>query len=162
LAISTAKLFECKVDFTRAGKYEKRRIKLMGYEADVQMVKWMYEYLHDELERLAKRAMQESTSGVHGSTIKASFLSGAVITIKERFDEIIAERMKDYRSSGKGLVLIKKDAIRAKYGNENYKTSSKKTADIDAYRAGIEAGKNVNINRPLGNGGEKQKALGKA
>lgn len=159
LAICTAQLFECQVTFERGSSGRKKRIKLMGYEADVQMVQWMYEYLHDELLRLAKKAMKTSVSGAHGSTVKASFLTGAVNTIRERFDEIVAERKAAYASSGTSLMVVKQEAIKEKYGMAKYsKKSSRTRADRDAYQAGVEAGKNVNINRPLGEG-EKKRAL---
>jgi len=159
LAVKTAQLFECEVQFER-GSTGKKFIKIMGYEADVMMVKWMYEYLYEDLSRQATRAMNESISGAHGSTVKKSFLAGAVNTLATRFEEIIAERLKDYASSGTGLMVIKNDAIKDKYGLVKYKKTKTRTkADYDAYASGQKAGENVNINRPLGQG-EKQKALG--
>jgi len=157
LAINTANLFECQVKFKKTGK--KKSLKVMGYEADVMMVVWMYEYLHDELTRLATRAVNTNTSAVHKGKIKNSFLSGAVSVLKERFQEIIDERLKDYKSTGTGLMVVKSDAIKEKYGIAKYRNTNSSAADPASFYAGKKAARNVNINRPLGNG-EKQKSLG--
>jgi len=126
----------------------------MGYDADVLMVKWMYEYLVDDLTRQAERHALNNVGNAR--TLKVSFLSGAVSTIDERFQEIINERLIANSTAGTGLMVLKQDAIAEKFGTVKYQTSSYSVADPNAYAAGVKAGENVNINRPLGQA-EQQK-----
>lgn len=150
LAISTARLFECQVKFKRVEGTRKKILRVMGYEADVQMVKWMFDFIYTDLNRQAVRAMKESTSGAHGGHVKASFLQGAATTIKSRFATIIDERMKEYASDCTSLMVVKSKAVEEKYGMSKYRNRLGSRVDYTAFSAGQQAGNKLNINRPLG------------
>ena len=123
----------------------------MGFKSDVLMVQWMYEFLHDELLRLSVRSLSEKDKRISARRHKTSFLFGAVGALGDRFETIIKDREIERASGCRDLMVIKKNAITNRYGKTEYKEKTSFTANANAFFQGEKAGKNININRPLGN-----------
>jgi hypothetical protein len=157
ISINIAKLYDCQVTF-RAGVEEGSRfIVVRGYEADVLMVKWTFEFLHKEIIRQTERYVKNDTSKNNKRTVRNSYQIGAVMTVKEMVDEMIKE--KQINTSGTSLMVLKSQLIEEKFGETKYGNAPKFKADADAYYSGRENAKNINLNRPLGDKRETPKHL---
>ena len=152
LAVYVCEAFECQGRFTRSGQ-RKKKMKIQGYKADVQMVHWLYGFLYEELTRLAKKevGIQRSLGNdTHANTIKNSFLSGAVDILQYRLQEITDARKVAQSNAGTDLMVVKADAIALRFGTVKYgQRTTRHKADMSSYYSGQEAGKNVNLNRPM-------------
>lgn len=153
LSVHTAQLFDCQIKFERVGR--KMKIIIQGYEADVQMVKWMYDFLYLELKRQVGVAFKNRLDkSVSARDFKGTFLFSAVNVIGDRMEEIIEKNKikHDQEVAGTSLMVIKKDAIAKRFGTVEYKSSSTFVRNEEAHSKGTRAGQNVNLNRPLGKG----------
>ena len=148
LSIGVARLFDCQVKYNYIG--EKLNLSIMGYEADVQMVKWMYDFLYRELKNICEEACKNK-GNVSRSTFRKNFFQGAVTEIKKRMVEMYKENEKSFYSSGTGLIVLKKKLVQKKFGVEKYKKYKRNyNLNNEAYNKGKIAGKDINLNRPLG------------
>ena len=83
LASAIGKGFACKMYWMGARTY------LVGRSSDVQTVKYLYDYLVQELARLASKEFSEykaAGGNIHGKTWKNNFFEGAVTSIGSRLE----------------------------------------------------------------------------
>lgn len=143
LATRVAQLNDCgaRLVITASGD---RGIRFYGYSADVQVAKWMYDYLVATTLRLCRQYkvsdayLREGRQGIN------SYRQGVSTGISSSISKAIAAKKEEARSTGTALVLVKAGAITQKYG-EVFSTKKGKTSVSagNSYSAGMADGKKV-------------------
>lgn len=150
MVISVVKAFECQVKFVKGNAPGTHQLLIEGYKLDVEMCRWMFGFLYEELMRLANQYVTNRSKTVADFSkvkMKNSFLKGASDAVRERLKQIVVDR--ESAVAGTGLIVIKKDAIQKRFGNTKYTRKRVTASDAEAFNRGRLKGKAVNLNRPL-------------
>lgn len=157
LARTLAKVNGCKT-YTSKNRAEKTsQIMVVGEPGDASTVRYMYNYIALEIDRLTKTASAER--GSPGKTWCNSFRKGAVEVICERLVEAHDEARQE-AIDGAGTAIVKVSTAIAKldqkfsdaekWAQEKiglHKTYSRSQVNEAAKKAGQRAGKKVNISK---------------
>lgn len=161
MTTTAARYFDCHVRMIPTGKRSPSgqlytSLKLFGYRADVVTAVWTIAYLVDTINRLADEywaglSSYDREGMSSGAVAKKSFRTGAAAAISKKLREEIEARDLERRgaSSERGLVVIKDAKLEEKFGSFGYKHMDVNTGDHRAFNRGVEAGRNVSINKPI-------------
>lgn len=150
IAVALARLNDCEVRQGRGkdkwGKFTAALV-FYGYKADVQVCVWMFDFLVGCLIK-DMAAWQKGMS--RSKNESNSYRTGYVATITARIYQEV--KLKDVelleRATSRELVVVKKQAIEEEFGTFTYNEAKRaKVRDAEAFRAGIEQGKRVDLNR---------------
>lgn len=132
-----------------------QRLVFTGLDSDVEMAL----YLSMLIKGAADRAWRSHAKGRYFSNrnrSRKSFLIGFGWRVKERLIELAEER-KAARSSGSTALVVRKDALIDDYlaaqDVDIEPQRTRKTVIDDNYNQGAAAGDDVNLSRPIENGG---------
>lgn len=147
-----------------------RRMGIVGEQQNIEVVKWLYTHVSEQVERMARESQQKAhpyrkcrcerrdgcpiqLPGPRGVWIR-TFCLGAVQTINERLAEQRQADEKTVTGTGMAMVLVSKEGL-VKAAMDNFfpklnKGNAAPPKGADAYGAGRKAGKNVNFNKALG------------
>jgi len=153
IAVRVAELFDCHVAIfaarNEAGQPE-ASLKFFGYHTDLQICAWMMDFILSEVYRAGT-----NNPAIQGQKAADSFREGAALTISRRLKELKQARDAEYAASSNGtaLVIYKRGLIEQKYGQFGYNHKKRnKSVDANAYYAGVDAGKKVNLTpNPIAN-----------
>lgn len=151
LAVRIAKLNDCEVRCVRVqtAKGYETGLRFLGYTGDVQVSKWMLEYLAATVLRLCKEFRNDYRYKVGGRSTMDAYRKGLVLGICAQFHEMEAEkkRQQEAASASRALVVVKANAIAEHFGETKYgKPQKANVGDDGAFAAGHRDGKNVKIN----------------
>lgn len=124
----------------------------LGAKTDVEVAKYIVQYLVHEIERLADDYLKKYRgSGISEmKNLRASFCIGVVQGIRHKLESEKAKETPAKTSSGTELIVIK-DAVLNEYLKQQYphtrelKSSSRLGHRNDAREKGFEQGKNIHI-----------------
>jgi hypothetical protein len=123
-------------------------VRFFGYKADAELCKWMYDYLVATINRLAEEYKWSEDYINNGRSVLTSYRRGVTSGICSAIHKLEKEREQQQSSTGTSLMVVKQNAIVAKYGNVfGTKKASRTTIRGDAFSAGYEDGKNVDVGR---------------
>lgn len=127
-------------------------MSLIGKPTDVEFVKWLYGYLVEEIDRLARLYATAHAAPNNREPMIRQFAVGAVGVIRQRLAE---QRQKDEVATQQStaLVLVTDAAVKAAVAKWFPKLSSvagAKAAVNSAFHAGRAAAQKMSLNRPLG------------
>lgn len=150
----------------------KNYVRMIGSKVDMEVSKYIFYYLYNTLSSLSKaycaQYYQKVSLGELNS-MKINYIDGAIYSIAQTFKE-----MRTYSSvmkhevlvttDGTDLMVVKTDAV-----NEYYnKTVGKRTSvnigssaavNVNAFIAGVQEGKNINIHKGVTSSGKSQRAI---
>lgn len=146
-----------------------------GLPSDLQIVKYMYDYLAAVLDQEAAAYRKTAdyaelrARGLSGISIGATFRMGVVMRIAERLREMTRaqeaqERQQTGVTTGTALVVIKNQVVNdqyAEYLRDNglrmgkARRSNRSLSSADAYQAGRAAGDGVSLTRGGIGGGQR-------
>lgn len=145
LAFAVAKLNDCEIRYGWTPD-QGAVVKFYGYDADVQVCAWMFDYLVGALiasargwQKIATRSKAESES----------YRRGFILILCNRLREDTAQKAIEMQAevAGRSLMIVKAKAIAEEFGEFAYgKASSITVSRSDAYVQGREAGKKVDLN----------------
>ena len=120
-------------------------IKFCGTKEDTQVAAMMFDYLVAVTERLAKKF-----DGTRGE--RNSFKAGVVCAILERCRAIKAEREDELSraTTGKDLVVVKKDLIVKQFNLAYRSGGSWSIGSNSGYNSGYRQGQGVSLNNQVG------------
>ena len=153
LANSLSRQFNChtRFEYCGGGKY---KLHVFGYSSDVTVVKYLFSYLSEQLNRLADKFVKKyKDAGLAHQTvnkIKRQYLCGAENAVKEKVAELYKkeEEPQAYASDGRALVEIKQQAIEEKFGRFKYEDSD--FEDTSVSRQGYaDANDKIHINKVI-------------
>ena len=134
----------CKANFCRAIMVARSKAALIGKESNLKMVRFMFAYLHREINRLAKEYSNQT------DRIKI-FSIGAVSEIARRLAEL--KNNVQVTKDSKALMVVLENEIQLAYQklHPNAQTINSPTirGNSDAYNNGKEAGRNIPFNKPI-------------
>ena len=125
----------------------------MGREADIQIVRYFFSYLVNEIERLTK-----INDSLIGKTECNSFKLGAVVSIQMKLKEGLAKSRQEAKKEsdiGTSTAIIKLDNADAEvadyYSSLNLKRGIKKASqvNINAFMKGQQAGSQISLHPAL-------------
>lgn len=133
-------------------------VKLVGRESDIQIVRYFYEYLSREIERLCQAGVEAGE--LRGKTACNSFKMGAKSAVTARLYEghrASREEAQKALTAGTSTAIVKldnADAEVAEYYNGlrlgKGKARQSVRLDAGAYNAGKQAGARIALNKGLG------------
>jgi Protein of unknown function (DUF2786) len=123
-------------------------VRFFGYEADVQLCKWMFDYLIATINRLAEEYKWSEDYIENGRSVLTSYRRGVASGIISAIKKLEEARQAEQTSTGTSLMVVKQNAIIEKFGNVfSTKRASNSTVRGDAYAAGYTDGRNVDVGR---------------
>lgn len=150
LAIAVADWNDC-IARRRGGK-----ILFLGLETDCLVAASIFVYLVNSVEALSKHYLARfGGQGIHSRTLSTSFKMGASIEIRNRINQIIQERAREFMTpTGTDLVLAKKALVESHFKFKGYGETKARPGDDHAFTSGSAAAKEINLNTQIS--GEKQ------
>lgn len=159
LSVAVARLFDCEV---RIEGFVPVRIVFHGYKTDLAVCKWTFEYLIEQIRKFNANARKRYDGD---RTLLGDYRLGLITGILEIVNEAreakeAAQRVESSAgSASRGLVLVKKDAIVKKFGDQfKYRPVKGKSVNPSAWGDGVEDGRSVKLSQPLG-GPDRQKQI---
>jgi len=152
IAVAVADMHDCgaRNAYMKTDKGQEACIRFYGYDTDVKVAAWTYEYLIKTVNRLCKAFRKDPRYIAGGRVVMNSYRSGMSMGILHTIKEMAAERHREQQQAvaSRALVVVKKDAIAEKFGEFKYaeRTSTAKV-DFTAYHDGHAAGKKIDVNR---------------
>lgn len=146
LATALTELFDCHCNMRAARNSDglpELCLRFYGYHTDLTVCTWMMDYLSNEVYRAAT-----NHHDIRGQKATTDFREGASSMICRRLKQLKLDRDKAYAatSTGTSLVVYKRQAIEAKFGDFGYRQHKRdKAIDYAAYRAGAQAGEKINL-----------------
>lgn len=155
VAVGVADLFDCVVDIvqTRDGA----KVRYSGLESDAKVASWTHDYLCATIFRLSRTSEYRSSRSA-----ATAFRVGAGSRVQARLFAMRAERdrqdaaLRANGSSCTALTVIdrKRAIVGERFGAQRTQKARVRTHEHDAYDAGKRAGDGIQINRPIGGGGD--------
>ncbi len=131
--------------------YKGASFRLVGRDSDIQIVRYFFNYLSTEVERLCKHAMQNGNGS--GKTWSNNFKHGAVAAICERLKEGNKEVIEANDCQAIVKLSMKDDELK-KWVKDNLKLGKPPVRtmayDLNGYGEGVAAGKKINLNKGIG------------
>lgn len=160
LASCVARFNSCRI-YLESMRYQPRKIQIVGRPSDVQTVRYLFEYLKHEVDRLT----HENGKGC-GRTWCNNFRLGVVDAVKEKLTEGRKQTIESTRiqNTGNTQAMVKVEKAIARFEEkskavdswmkENLKLRSsgysRSSGDASARQQGRKAGHSINIGRAKG------------
>ncbi len=126
-------------------------VRFCGYKADVMVAKYMMDYLVATVNRLCNEFKKTPAYEIEGRKAVNSYRQGVALGICSSIAKLVAEKEAEQKaqiSAGTSLVVIKQQAVVAKFGSVfDRKPTKTQVARTSAYSAGLRDGKQVDVNR---------------
>lgn len=150
IAIAVADLTECGCRSGWTADFE-ACVRFFGYTADVQLASWMLGYLVETTNRLCNEYKKTDEYVIGGRRILNSYRQGVSIGITQAIRALVAAKKQEVQTStGTSLMVVKQEAIVAKYGEFKTRTSKTKVSHGESFFQGLTDGRKVNVSqRPL-------------
>lgn len=150
LAIAVADLNDCIVKAACDKQGHFSGYKFVGFAEDTAVCEFMLVYLVDTCNRLYRR--DKEVLNLRGLAEKNDYLDGLTQGIKIRIYKIINDRQDQTLSDGRSLVVFKKAAVEAEFGEGRYRTvKSRELVCKKAYNIGINTADEVHLGSFLPN-----------
>jgi hypothetical protein len=141
LAVIISENFRCMAYTSTVGGYGRSKIKLIGLEGEVVLVKELFDFACNVLEYSVKKYTK-----IHGSSVKNDYIIGFVNGLKAKFKEQVDK-------NNWGLVLVKDALVVREIDKMNFRAGQKSTVQRshskDAYNEGYSRGKSLSKDKEL-------------
>ncbi len=163
ISVQVAALNEVRASIVRVDG--EAHLRFYGFKSDVQVSKWMFEYLISTVLKLCKQFKEESPHyRTFGRREVNSYRQGVAVGICHQIQEMLKEKSAEIEAAGgtgKELVVCKKNAIDSHFGEgASIKSIRSKVSGGSSFSNGVTDGKKVDINR-RGIDGESTQLLGR-
>lgn len=135
IALAIGQLNDCMVAKVLIPNTRQYQICFKGFQADVTTASLMYEALIQQAERLS--------ADYRDRQAKQAFLSGFAQGLSDQLARIYQERQKIKMTSGKSLVLAKKQLVEQQFGRTRTRTQKHQRAQFSPFFTGYAAGKHT-------------------
>lgn len=126
-----------------------RGIRFFGYDSDVKLCKWMYDYLVVTINKLADEYKWSDDYQENGRSVLTSYRRGVSTGIIDAIRKLEQQRQAEMASTGTSLMVVKQDAIIKHFGENVFATKTHKAATVryDSYSKGFSDGSKVDVAR---------------
>lgn len=156
LSGAVASIFDCKVvgtsGFANVSQGDWQNVfnmVFMGTKGDLELAVFFFTYLRRNVGRMAEVRYK-------GKKDQSTYAFGCVSTLRERMEDLFKRREEFIPSTGKELMVLKKEELE-KFVKEEFPRLKNKFFDVgnnhSAYSQGKADGKRINLNRPIGSNG---------
>lgn len=166
IEVAIARAFNCEVksrwQMHKGVEYDVTEI--YGYKTDVEVVKSLCHYICEQLESMAKRVNVPEHYRQHGYTRRymADWRKGATREICRKIKSFYGAGEAQQQSQpgnpvanpSTNLTLLKKEAIRRKFGEFEYSSGASYVYTRDGLAAGGQAASAIDINRKIAGGAQ--------
>lgn len=145
LSVAIAKFNDCNIYMHQ--KQDKTKVLIFkGYKPDIEMCKYMFHYIVGIMEQSASNL---DFGDVHGREFMSSYRQGFILAVSKKLKEMTAQKQAEMQteSSGRELVIAKRDAVARQFGVQKFGRGSVTSHHADAYMKGRENGSKVDISR---------------
>jgi hypothetical protein len=150
LAVAVANLNECgcKAGWTETSE---ACVRFFGYTADVQLSSWTLGYLVETTNRLCNEYKKTEDYAIGGRQVLNGYRQGVSIGIVQSLKALTkAKKAEIQTSTGTSLMVVKQDAIAAKYGEFKTRAAKSNVSRGESFFHGLQDGRQVNVSqRPL-------------
>lgn len=127
------------------------KIHLIGAERDMLLVELLWTSLCLQLDVEAARFVErESGKGVHGKTLRFSFIVGWVNRVCDRLEQLYGETLAPSTSTGLELVLTSKKAAADEYVSQALQTHKAPTPKVMVHLDSVAQGERVGDRAEIG------------
>jgi len=154
LSSRIARALECRSIYTYTWSDLRQKncykVSFVGYKTDAEVAAYFFEYLYNELWRLSGEFVRDKNYDFKSQvqTARQNFIIGASEAIYNRL-----KKTEPNTSSGKGLMVVKFNAVNAAYVRMHPNTSSMGCgyvySDADAKNAGYKTGQSMPLNKGI-------------
>lgn len=127
-----------------------------GTRSDIDIAVFFYKYLRRSVGVMTSRSFSKAAD-------RQTFAISMVVTINRRMRELYEKRNEMYSSDSKALMVVKQtgltEFVKEQFPNAGNAGRVKTNGSREAYNAGVEAGKKVNISRPISGNNSYQGAI---
>ncbi len=165
IIVSTAQLHDCEARYDVTYRDGKKSpylgVTFLGEKSDVIVATWVFEYLLGEIKRLGLKYSRDM--GGASNVQRYSFRKACAGEISSTLRRMLRDKEEAMRgaTTGKELVLAKRDIVKKKFGI-SYSTKGRRShyGDYNAAAAGATAGRGVSIRTGIeGASGARQRRL---
>lgn len=155
-----ARFCDCKVWLARSE--EQAHYVFFGFDTDTQLAAYLFDVIaramHNEVARFkASTSTRRSTPTRQAST---SFQHGVAVRVAERLETMHADReaaVAAQRPTGNALTIVRHQVVEDAFQATKVRLRTQQGLSLRpdaAFKAGKAAGERVNLNRPVGHGGQ--------
>jgi len=145
LAVPVAKLFDAQARYAYTPERGKT-IRFSGYKTDVQMCRFMYEFIVSSMVVASRAYLKEYAVGRREvESFRRGYINACCASLKTLKREKDAELQQ--ASSSRAMVLGKANAVAAHFGVVNYRTKVVRTSSALAYATGRDEGSKLQVGR---------------
>lgn len=149
IAVACSELYDCHVSL-RLVPQEGHVIAFFGYEVDVSVCCWVYEYLLDCVRRASLQLTDAEALAARVTlrTYRTDFRRGMASELTAMLREAAKRKKQEDQQSSSctALVIAKRQAVEQKYGAFEYGSRAAKYHSAEAMVRGQIAGRKTNIN----------------
>lgn len=152
LACAIARLNDCEVRQSFAnnkfGVYN-ACLTFFGYEADVSVSAFTFDFLVGEIIKATEQFNKaQRKAGLADKSSSEAFRRGFKAAVNASINKATEAKKQEEASSSRALVVVKRSAITAEFGDFKYGTASQsQIKDQNAFTHGLQQGRKVDINR---------------
>ena len=149
IIVATAQLHDCEARYNYSSKAGVQQthvgVSFLGEKGDVIVAAWVFAYLLDELKRLGN--VYSKSIGGATPPQRNCFRNACALEINFTLRRMLREKEEALasHSTGKELVVCKRDLVKQKFNVKYGKSKTTKFSDMAAAAAGAEAGRKVSI-----------------
>lgn len=152
LAFGLAKLNSCT---TYISHFDGIAIRIVGHESNVELVRYFFNSIVSQIEFLSDQALKAGKGS--GKTFTNNLKHSATITVIDRLSLVRKEFQQEHGSTA--MVLVDQKATEVKmWVSKNLRLKESVAMpyrpDANGWAAGVEAGKQVSLNKPLNSGNQ--------
>lgn len=149
IIVATAQLHDCEARYNYSSKEGVRQrhvgVSFLGEKGDVIVAAWVFDYLLGEMRRLGNvysKSIGRATT-VQRHSFRVACAGEIASTLRRMLREKEAEMAS--HSTGKDLVICKRDLVKQKFNVKYGAAKANKYGDLSAAAAGAAAGRKVSI-----------------
>lgn len=152
MAVLVRELYDCGAIVVTMADGQKG-IRFYGYKQDVQLCRWMFDFLVDTTNRAVREYHTTDLYKIEGRKGSNDYRNGFVAAVMENLRHQIEQKKQDLAadasSTGRELVVAKKNAVANHFGDGIFNTrrTTTRTRISDSNTAGHRDGSGVNVGR---------------
>lgn len=147
IAVAIAELNECGCKMGWTPNFE-ACVRFFGFTADVQLATWTLGYLVETTNRLCNEYKKTEEYLIGGRRVLNGYRQGVSIGITQSLRKLASAKKQEVRTgTGTSLMVVKQDAIAAKYGEFKTRTAKSKVSRGDSFFQGLSDGRQVNVSQ---------------
>lgn len=145
LAVAVASYNDCHARYEKVFKNGKwaNIVTFLGFKDDTEICDEMFQRLMDFANKTAAKYMDDNFGGMTNKRVRDTFRWGCSCELTKRLGEMTRAREMELLggSTGKALVVVKRDMVAAEFGVTRYTTAKRKVGNDSAAAWAFEQGK---------------------